>query len=104
VARRQLPLWDEYLEHVKATSPMSERRDGPGARNDRWRRVPGQVRRGYPVHLDIAGTAWADREQPYKPKAAPAWACVAPHKWFWTGMPTSDEESHAVHKDARYRQ
>ena len=24
---------------------------------------------GYPwVHLDIAGAAWADREQPYKPK------------------------------------
>jgi leucyl aminopeptidase len=66
----QLPLWDEYLEHVK-----SEVAD---VKNVGMGRAAGTIAGaaflvnfvdGYPwVHLDIAGTAWADREQPYKPK------------------------------------
>jgi len=66
----QLPLWDEYLEHVKS--------DIADVKNVGMGRAAGAIAGaaflakfvdGYPwVHLDIAGTAWADREQPYKPK------------------------------------
>jgi leucyl aminopeptidase len=66
----QLPLWDEYLEHVKS--------DVADVKNVGMSRAAGTIAGaaflvkfvdGYPwVHLDIAGTAWADREQPYKPK------------------------------------
>ena len=66
----QLPLWDEYLEHVKS--------DVADVKNVGMGRAAGAIAGaaflikfvdGYPwVHLDIAGTAWADREQPYKAK------------------------------------
>lgn len=66
----QLPLWDEYLEHVKS--------DVADVKNVGLGRAAGAIAGaaflvnfvdGYPwVHLDIAGTAWADRERPYKPK------------------------------------
>jgi leucyl aminopeptidase len=66
----QLPLWDEYLDHVKS--------DVADVKNVGMGRAAGSIAGaaflvkfvdGYPwVHLDIAGTAWADREQPYKPK------------------------------------
>lgn len=66
----QLPLWDEYLEHVKS--------DVADVKNVGMSRAAGSIAGaaflvkfvdGYPwVHLDIAGTAWADREQPYKPR------------------------------------
>ena len=66
----QLPLWDEYLEHVKS--------DVADVKNVGMGRAAGTIAGaaflmkfvdGYPwVHLDIAGTAWADREQPYKTK------------------------------------
>jgi leucyl aminopeptidase len=66
----QLPLWDEYLEHVKS--------DVADVKNVGMGRAAGAIAGaaflakfvdGYPwVHLDIAGTAWAYSEQPYKPK------------------------------------
>jgi leucyl aminopeptidase len=66
----QLPLWDEYLEYVKS--------DVADVKNVGMGRAAGTIAGaaflvkfvdGYPwVHLDIAGTAWADRQQPYKPK------------------------------------
>ena len=66
----QLPLWDEYLEHVKS--------DVADVKNVGMGRAAGAIAGaafllkfvdGYPwVHLDIAGTAWADREQSYMPK------------------------------------
>jgi leucyl aminopeptidase len=66
----QLPLWDEYLEHVKS--------DVADVKNVGMGRAAGTIAGAaflvkfvddYPwVHLDIAGTAWADRDQPYKPK------------------------------------
>jgi leucyl aminopeptidase len=66
----QLPLWDEYLEHVKS--------DVADVKNVGMGRAAGAIAGAafllkfvddYPwIHLDIAGTAWADREQPYKPK------------------------------------
>jgi leucyl aminopeptidase len=66
----QLPLWDEYLDHVKS--------DVADVKNVGMGRAAGSIAGaaflekfvdGYPwVHLDIAGTAWADREQPYTPK------------------------------------
>jgi leucyl aminopeptidase len=66
----QLPLWDEYLEYVKS--------DVADVKNVGMGRAAGAIAGaaflvkfvdGYPwVHLDIAGTAWADREQSYKSK------------------------------------
>jgi leucyl aminopeptidase len=66
----QLPLWEEYLEHVKS--------DVADVKNVGMERAAGTIAGaaflvkfvdGYPwVHLDIAGTAWANSEQPYKPK------------------------------------
>jgi leucyl aminopeptidase len=66
----QLPLWDEYLEQVKS--------DVADIKNVGAGRAAGAIAgaaflakfvEGYPwVHLDIAGTAWAHSEQPYKPK------------------------------------
>ena len=66
----QLPLWDEYLEYVKS--------DVADVKNVGMGRAAGSIAGaaflvkfvdGYPwVHLDIAGTAWADRDRPYKPK------------------------------------
>jgi leucyl aminopeptidase len=66
----QLPLWDEYLDYVKS--------DVADVKNVGMGRAAGTIAgaaflvkfvNGFPwVHLDIAGTAWADREQPYKPK------------------------------------
>ncbi len=66
----QLPLWPEYVEHVKS--------DVADVKNVGMGRAAGAIAGaaflskfvdGYPwVHLDIAGTAWADRDQPYKPK------------------------------------
>ncbi len=66
----QLPMWDEYLDYVKS--------DVADVKNVGMGRAAGTIAGaaflvkfvdGYPwVHLDIAGTAWADREQPYKPK------------------------------------
>jgi len=66
----QLPLWDEYLEYVKS--------DVADVKNVGMGRAGGAIAGaaflvkfvdGYPwVHLDIAGTAWADRDQPYKTK------------------------------------
>jgi leucyl aminopeptidase len=66
----QLPLWEEYLEHVKS--------DVADVKNVGMGRAAGSIAGaaflskfvdGYPwVHLDIAGTAWADRDRPYRPK------------------------------------
>jgi leucyl aminopeptidase len=66
----QLPLWDEYLEYVKS--------DVADVKNVGMGRAAGAIAGaaflvkfvdGFPwVHLDIAGTAWADREQSYMPK------------------------------------
>jgi leucyl aminopeptidase len=66
----QLPLWDEYLEHVKS--------DVADVKNVGMGRAAGTIAGaaflanfvdGYPwIHLDIAGTAWAYNDQPYKPK------------------------------------
>jgi leucyl aminopeptidase len=66
----QLPLWEEYLEHVKS--------DVADVKNVGMERAAGTIAGaaflvkfvdGYPwVHLDIAGTAWANSDQPYKPK------------------------------------
>ncbi|MBI4552849.1 MAG: leucyl aminopeptidase [Candidatus Latescibacteria bacterium] len=65
-----LPLWDEYHEQIK--SEVADVKNTGGR--------PGGAITGaaflqkfvdYPwVHLDIAGTAYTDREQPYCPKGA----------------------------------
>jgi len=68
----ELPLWDEYLDGVKS--------DVADVKNIGPRGEAGAIMGaaflkhfadGYPwAHLDIAGTAWAEREQGYKIKGA----------------------------------
>ncbi|MBI3326975.1 MAG: leucyl aminopeptidase [Nitrospinae bacterium] len=66
----QLPLWEEYLEQV--TSDVADVKNvgmGRAAGSIAGAAFLAKFVDGYPwVHLDIAGTAWADRDQPYKPK------------------------------------
>lgn len=67
----QMPLYEEYLEYIK--SDVADLKNAGG-------KAGGLVTAGYflkefagdtPwVHLDIAGTAWVDKERPYVPKGA----------------------------------
>ncbi len=67
----QMPLYEEYLEYIK--SDVADLKNSGG-------KTGSLVTAGYflkefagdtPwVHLDIAGTAWSDKEKPYSPKGA----------------------------------
>jgi leucyl aminopeptidase len=67
----ELPLWEEYYEQIK--SDIADMKNTGG-------RVGGAITaaallskfvRKYPwAHLDIAATAWTDKERPYTPKGA----------------------------------
>jgi leucyl aminopeptidase len=67
----ELPLWEEYGELIKSDIADMKNAGGPEAGaisagcflkgfvgNTRW------------AHLDIAGTAWMDKDRPYMPKGA----------------------------------
>jgi len=67
----ELPLWEEYGELMKSDIADLKNAGGPEAgtitagwflknfaEKTRW------------VHLDIAGTAWTDKDRPYQPKGA----------------------------------
>ena len=65
----QLPLWDDYNEDIK--SDYADIRNSSG----RWggaitaAAFLAKFTEGLPwAHLDIAGTAWTDKEKPYTPK------------------------------------
>jgi leucyl aminopeptidase len=67
----QLPVWDEYGEGMKsdiADLKNAGSRDA-GASKAAWflQQFVGETRW---AHLDIAGTAWADKARPYSPKGA----------------------------------
>lgn len=67
----QMPLFDEYKEYIK--SDIADLKNAGG-------RSGGLITAGYflkefagdtPwIHLDIAGTAWTDKDKPYIPKGA----------------------------------
>jgi leucyl aminopeptidase len=67
----ELPLWEEYGELMKSDIADLKNAGGAeaGAISAGWflKNFVGKMRW---VHLDIAGTAWMDKDRPYQPKGA----------------------------------
>ena len=67
----RLPLWDEYAELIKSdiadVKNAGNREAGATTAAKFLEGFAGNLRW---AHLDIAGTAWTEREQPYIPKGA----------------------------------
>jgi leucyl aminopeptidase len=67
----ELPLWEEYGELMKSDIADLKNAGGPeaGTISAGWflQNFAGKTRW---VHLDIAGTAWTDKDRPYQPKGA----------------------------------
>ena len=68
----RLPLWDEYREQLKSdVADIKNVTDTGQAGTITAAKFLEEFAQGMPwAHLDIAGTAWADREKPYIPKGA----------------------------------
>jgi leucyl aminopeptidase len=67
----ELPLWEEYGELMKSDIADMKNAGGPeaGAISAAWF-LKNFVGKSKWVHLDIAGTAWVDKDRPYLPKGA----------------------------------
>jgi leucyl aminopeptidase len=67
----ELPLWEEYGELLKSDIADMKNAGGPeaGTISAAWF-LKSFVGRTRWVHMDIAGTAWTDKERPYMPKGA----------------------------------
>jgi leucyl aminopeptidase len=67
----ELPLWDDYGELMKSDIADLKNAGGPeaGSISAGWflKQFAGKAAW---VHLDIAGTAWTDKERPYLPKGS----------------------------------
>jgi leucyl aminopeptidase len=67
----ELPLWEEYGELMKSDIADMKNAGGPeaGTISAAWflQKFVGKSRW---VHLDIAGTAWMEKDRPYMPKGA----------------------------------
>jgi leucyl aminopeptidase len=67
----ELPLWDEYGELMKSDIADRKNAGGPeaGSISAGWflKQFAGKTKW---AHLDIAGTAWTDKERPYLPKGS----------------------------------
>lgn len=67
----ELPLWEEYGELMKSDIADMKNAGGPeaGTISAAWflKNYVGKYRW---AHLDIAGTAWTDKDRPYSPKGA----------------------------------
>ncbi len=67
----ELPLWEDYGELMKSDIADLKNAGGPeaGTISAGWflKNFVGKARW---VHLDIAGTAWTDKDRPYAPKGA----------------------------------
>jgi leucyl aminopeptidase len=67
----ELPLWDEYGELMKSDIADLKNAGGPeaGSISAGWflKQFAGKAKW---AHLDIAGTAWTDKERPYLPKGS----------------------------------
>ena len=68
----RLPLWDEYREQLKSdVADIKNVTDTGQAGTITAAKFLEEFAQGMPwAHLDIAGTAWADREKPYIPRGA----------------------------------
>jgi leucyl aminopeptidase len=67
----ELPLWEEYGELMKSDIADMKNAGGPeaGTISAAWF-LQNYVGKSRWVHLDIAGTAWMDKDCPYMPKGA----------------------------------
>jgi len=68
----RLPLWDEYKEMLKSDiADIKNVTDTGQAGTVTAAKFLEEFAQGLPwAHLDIAGTAWADKDRPYVPKGA----------------------------------
>jgi leucyl aminopeptidase len=67
----RFPLWDEYFEQIKSDIADMKNTGGRPAGAITAACLLSKFAAGVPwAHVDIAGTAWADKEKPYVPKAA----------------------------------
>ena len=65
----QLPLFEEYFEQIKSPIADVQNVGGRGAGTITAAAFLSHFVEGKPwVHLDIAGTAWVESDEPYKPK------------------------------------
>jgi leucyl aminopeptidase len=67
----RFPLWDEYFEQIRSDIADMKNTGGRPAGAITAACLLSKFAAGIPwAHVDIAGTAWADKEKPYVPKAA----------------------------------
>lgn len=67
----ELPLWEEYQEQIKSDIADIKNIGGPYAGAITAACFLSKFTEKYPwVHLDIAGTAWCEKNAPYTPKGA----------------------------------
>lgn len=68
----RLPLWDEYAEQLKSdVADLKNVTDTGQAGTTTAAKFLEAFAEGLPwAHLDIAGTAWSDKEKPYVPRGA----------------------------------
>jgi leucyl aminopeptidase len=72
----ELPLWEEYNEQIKSHIADLKNVGGRPAGTITGAAFLGKFAEKYKwAHLDIAGTAWTDKDKPYIPKGATG-ACV----------------------------
>ncbi len=68
----RLPLWDEYAEQIKSdVADLKNVTDTGQGGTITAAKFLEEFAEGLPwAHLDIAGTAWSDKEKPYVPRGA----------------------------------
>lgn len=67
----ELPLWEEYYEQIKSDIADMKNTGGRAGSVITAAALLSKFVQKYPwVHLDIAATAWTEKERPYTPKGA----------------------------------
>ncbi len=67
----ELPLWEEYYDQIKSDIADMKNTGGRAAGVITAAALLSKFVQKYPwVHLDIASTAWTDKDRPYAPKGA----------------------------------
>jgi leucyl aminopeptidase len=67
----EMPLWEEYYEQIKSDIADMKNTGGRTGGVITAAALLSKFVQKYPwVHLDIAATAWTDKERPYTPKGA----------------------------------
>ena len=72
----ELPLWEGYYDLIKSDIADMKNTGGRDGGVITAAALLSKFVQDYPwVHLDIAATAWTEKERPYTPKGRPASAC-----------------------------